>query len=114
MRFVDDHAVSHVNDAPRGPCEIFVVRHDDQCRSVAIQQLEKRNHFGTCARVELPCWLVSEQQHGPVGERTGDGDALLLSSGELGWPMVHAFSQAHVCQKFSRTLAPLGFANARL
>ena len=34
--------------------------------------------------VEIAGRLVGEHQRGPVGERAGDGDALLLAAGELG------------------------------
>ena len=44
-------------------------------------------HFRGEFRVQGARGLVQQQQARAGGERTGDGDALLLAAGQLGWPL---------------------------
>ena len=45
--------------------------------------------------VQRPSGFVAEQDIGILGQRTGDGAALLLSAGALGWEVVQPVSQPY-------------------
>ena len=55
--------------------------------------------------VEIAGGLVGEDQSGPVGERAGDGDALLLAAGELARPVGQAFGEAERAEQGFGALA---------
>ena len=56
-------------------------------------------------RVEVAGGLVGEQQRGRVGERAGNGGALLLAARELCRPVVEAFGETQRPSSCSRHLA---------
>jgi hypothetical protein len=78
MLLVHDNAVSHVDDASRRAREIFIVRDDDQRRSVAIHAIEQADHLRARMRVELTRRLVGEKQRRPIRQRARDRNALLF------------------------------------
>ena len=57
--------------------------------------------------------LIAEQDFGVGGQRTGDGDALLLAAGELGGVGVGLIGQAHHFQQLFCTLFGVGLLHAR-
>jgi len=50
--------------------------------------------------VERAGGFIAEQQFRAFGDRAGDGDALLLATGKLGWEMVNAVAEADEAQSF--------------
>ena len=48
--------------------------------------------------IEVAGGLVGQQQMRTIGQRAGDGDALLLATGEFGRTMVGAGREAHTVQ----------------
>ena len=55
--------------------------------------------FGTQFWTWLYGEFVGEDELGPVGQRPGDGDALLFPSGELDGVMIETVAQAHRSQQ---------------
>ena len=67
---------------PRG-CQRRVVRHHRQCGSLLTCQSKQKIHdLAAVAGVEVPGWLVSEEHGWMIGDGTGDGHTLLLTSGK--------------------------------
>src|SRR6202023_968605 len=58
--------------------------------------------------VEVAGRLVGEDQVRIGDQRAGDGDALLLSSGELHGPVVDAVAKANLVERLQRKVAPIG------
>src|SRR3978361_187599 len=73
---LDDPAAHHVDD-PR-----VVGRHDDG-RAGAVDAVEEAHDPGRGGRVQVSGRLVGQEDQRPVDERAGDGDPLLLATGEL-------------------------------
>ena len=82
--FLDDSAVTQMNDAVGKPAERRIVRHNHQCRSVAAVQLEQhlQNEISRCA-VKVSRRLISEQERGTASEGSRERHSLLLSPGQL-------------------------------
>ena len=68
------------------------------------QRIERIEHIGSRFRIEVAGRLVQQQQARRVGDRTGDGDALLLTAGKLGRVMAAALAKAHVVEQLRRPL----------
>ena len=52
-------------------------------------------------RVEVAGGLVGEQQARRIGDRAGDGDALLLAAGEFAGAMIEALAEAEEGQELA-------------
>ena len=63
--------------------------------------------------VEIAGGLVGEDQSGPVGERAGDGDALLLAAGKLARAVGQAVGEAERAEQRFGPLPRLGGAAPR-
>src|SRR6185312_1680807 len=111
---LNDLAVAHVHDAPRRAGEALVVRHDHDGRSIGIQPAEERDDLLAGSCVQLTSRLIGEEQRRTIRERARDRDPLLLSSGQLRWPMTHAITQIHVTQQLRASLPSLRSRHARL
>jgi len=76
-----------------------------------VDALVKGPHlFAQClahCRVERTKRLVEQQQERVRGQRTRQGDTLLLPSGELGGPAVFQSTQLHQLNEFAYTLIVL-------
>ena len=59
------------------------------------------------ARIEIAGRLVGEQHARAVGDRAGDGDALLFAAGKLGRPMRQAMAEPQIGEEFGCTLTRL-------
>ena len=113
---VRDHAVKRSEGAvlePEGPVgdllEARVVAdHDDADPVVDGELAEESSDVSTMARVEICSGLIREDDRGFVGERACDGDALLLSAGQLIGTEAEAIREADLREEFSG--APLGRA----
>jgi len=65
-------------------CDPFVVRYDD--RGQTALNMETSNdieHILACRRVQVPRWLVRQQEGRAADQSPGDRHSLLLASGEL-------------------------------
>jgi hypothetical protein len=91
----DDAAVEQSNRSLRtGRKAAIVSYHDD--RGAPLMQLPEELHDGfSVSGVEVPGWLVGEQNGGIAGERTRDGHALLLATGKLGRKVLTAMRDVH-------------------
>src|SRR4249919_2578159 len=102
-----DSPVPHHEDA------IAMLRHIrivcDQHHGVVflLQALEHSQDLLAGAAVERAGRLVGEQDRWAVDQRSRDGDALLLSAGQLVRAMPGAFAQAHGFQRVTCTLQSL-------
>jgi hypothetical protein len=105
MPLVDDDAIAHVHDTSRCLRQIFVVRHDDDRRPVAIQALEECDHVRTGSRIELARRFVGEEQSGPIRKRARDRDALLLAARQFSRAVVASLGQADICEEFASSVA---------
>ena len=95
-------------DAARGSCVTITIVFLNSWFSVS-QQVE--DLLGAL-RVEVAGRLVGDE-HGRVRhDRAGDGDALLLSAGELPRVVVRAVGQADDLERGQRALAPLASSRA--
>src|SRR5687768_7288939 len=104
--------VAHVDTAARGTGEVLVVRDHDDRSAIIVQTSEQRDDLGAGLCVELPCWLVGQQDSGPIRECATDCDALLLASGKLARTMALTVCESHVIQQLARAAEPLGFSDA--
>ena len=74
---------------------------------LALEALELDLHLLSELEVESPERLVEEQDLGPVDQRAGDGDALLLAAGELGGPTVLEGGELHEGENVSHAARDL-------
>ena len=103
-----------MNLSPRGTRQVLIVRDDDDRRSIGIESLEQRDDLRPRLRIQLTRWFVREKKHRPVGERTGDRDALLLPTGQLRRAMTLAIAEPDVLEKFRRPFEPRALRYLRL
>src|SRR5690242_7387473 len=103
MLLVHDHAVAHVHDTARRARQLFVVRHDDERRAVAIEPVEEANDLRAGAGIQLAGWLVGKEELGLVRQRTRNGHALLLAARELRRAVTEALAQADVREQLARS-----------
>src|SRR5262249_30867240 len=80
--------------------ELQVVRGDEAGDAGLLGELvEVVEHRLRRVRVEVAGRLVGQQPARRIGERAGDGDALLLAAGELGGLVAGAFGQTKLRQE---------------
>src|ERR1700691_6347862 len=87
LPFCDDLAVEEMDLAIGMAGEARIVRDHADGRALAMQILEQLHDGLGVARVQVSGGLVSQQDGRRTGQRTGYGDALLLTAGEL-WGIV--------------------------
>jgi hypothetical protein len=85
----------------------FVVSDDDQRHTVLVEAIEQAQDLFARGHVELTGGLVGQQQHRPIGQGPRDGDALHLSTGELGGAVASPVLQANVAQELEGASPPL-------
>ena len=68
---------------------------DDGQTVVAVQGLEHALDLATGDRVHIARRLVGEQEQGAGDQSAGDGDPLLLITGELVRQVIDTLAQAH-------------------
>ena len=64
----------------------------DDGDALLVELLEEGHHFEGGAAVEIASRFIGQQQGGPVDQSAGNGHALLLAAGKLGWLVVEAVS----------------------
>src|SRR3954454_9270563 len=80
----DQAAVVHLDDPLAHLVDdLVVVRGHDDRRPGAVDPVEQAHDADARGGVEVAGRLVGQQDRGPVDERPGDGDALLLAAGQL-------------------------------
>jgi hypothetical protein len=78
-----DAAVEEV-DRTIGVCGVArIVRHHADRRAAAVQLAEQFHHGFAVRRIEVTRRLVGEEDERIASDCAGDGDALLLTAGEL-------------------------------
>ena len=108
---IDDVAVAQ-RDAPVRPGgEVEVVRDEHERRAApGVHSQQDVDDVLPVGRVEIAGGLVREEQARLVGQRAGDGHALLLSAGELRRVMMPAPGQSDLVEQGLRPWSRL--ANA--
>ena len=92
---------------------------DDREPPFLVKRMEGRHDVDARLGVEIPGGLVREQETGAVDQRARNGDALLLSTGELARVMRRPLRKAHRVERRQSTVAafasrqPLGVVEKR-
>ena len=76
---------------------------DEHGHAVIVQVFERLHHLLALLRREVPRGLVGKEDRRRVGQRPGDGRALLLASGHLAWAVVEPVAKAHLFQELFRS-----------
>ena len=108
----DDAAVEQVDRAigVRGVARI--VRDHADRRAAAVQLAKQLHHRFAVRRIEVTRRLVGEEDERIAGDGAGDGDALLLTAGELRRIVLHAVAHAHALERIGDALLALGRRHA--
>ena len=102
---LDDPAVKEVDRAVRVTGKARVVRDHADRRAARGGGREQLHHRIAVLRIEVSRRLVGEQNERPARECSGDGDALLLTAGELAGEVLRAMSHADLFERFRHPLA---------
>ena len=86
---------------------------EDDGAAVVGQAAQKLDEIRRGLRVEIARGLVAQEQRGVVGERAGDGDALLLAPGKLRRTVPAAGQQADPVEQALRALRPVARGQPR-
>src|SRR5262245_42262310 len=78
-----DPAIAEAQDSPGVPRHVGLVGDDDDGDAVTVQVLEQGHDLDAGPRVESASGLVGQDEYRFVDKGAGDGDALLLTAGEL-------------------------------
>jgi hypothetical protein len=82
-------------DAALGPVgDIGVMRDHDYGGPLAMQLLEQRQNLIASIAIKSAGRLVGQDQRWLIDKCPSDGDALLLATRKLAWPMIFAMTQA--------------------
>jgi hypothetical protein len=76
-----------------------IVRHHQDCVSLAVQFPKKLDHGLFIRFVEISRRFVGQNQFRMIDQRTRDGHALLLASGQGPGKMLDAIGQAHTFKR---------------
>src|SRR5262245_31252653 len=97
-----------VPDFGREARRVRVVRdHDDGFVVIAVEFFEQRQRLLRRSRVQVAGRLVGQNKIGVGDDSAGDGDALLLTAGELARQMAQAVTQPDQVQRRRRVLHTL-------
>ena len=88
-------AVSNAHNTLRLVGELLVVRDEDNRLALGVQALEQLHDLHAGARIERAGGLVGQDDLRLAHQRTGDGHALLLASGQLVRQVVLAPFETH-------------------
>src|SRR4051812_20196885 len=103
-----DASVAELDDARAVLGDVHFVRDEhDGDAALDIQFLEDVHDLDRRAGIEVARRFVGEQDRRLVDERARDGDALLLTAGELIGIVVHALAEAHDLEDLLGALVPL-------
>ncbi len=90
------------------------VGHHDDGGALVVQLAEQLHHLAAVLRVEVAGGLVGKDELGTGDDGTGDGDALLLTAGELAGEVLGTVADVHAAHGFLHTLAALGLGKAHV
>src|SRR5262245_52753888 len=94
LRLVSRHPpIAEAQDSPCVARHVWLVGHDDDGDAITVQVLEQGHDLHAGPRVEGASGLVGQDEYGLIDEGAGDGDALLLTAGELSGVMMLAIRQ---------------------
>src|SRR5690606_27316638 len=105
-RIRDDFAIANFNDALRAGSDLPVMRDDDDGASFAVELLKNAEDFFSAMTVKRAGWFVGKDDVRIVDQRAGDGNALLLSAGQLARAMMRALAHAEPLQDQPGFLTP--------
>ena len=103
--FVDDAAVEEVNVAIGVAGVARIVRDHADGRAALMQLVQQVHHRLAALRIEVAGRLVGEQNDRLAGDGARDGDALLLSAGQLTGQMLRAMRHADALERVGRRAA---------
>jgi len=104
----DDLPVAHLDFSVRPVGELGVVRDEQDATAVVpVQTRQQIEDDITRMRVEVPSRLIREQPFRAVDEGAGDGDPLLLATGQLRRQRVRLIAQSDFFQQFERPFLPV-------
>jgi hypothetical protein len=102
-----DEAVFHVNDPVSAGGDAVVMSDEDDGFAALVQPVNEVQDFSAGFRIEVSGRFVGEDHEGIVHERAGDGDALLLATGQLVGAVVEAIAQADEGGQFEAAVVAL-------
>src|SRR5262249_31037924 len=82
--------------------QLAIVRRDDDRRAARVDFSKEIHDFEREVRIQIPCWLVTEDDQRVVYERPRDRYALLFAARELQRKSVHPVLQANPLQDLER------------
>ena len=88
--------------------------HDHRDTEFLVDVAKQLEHAHRGAGVQGARRLVAQHDLGVVGKRAGNGDALLLTAGELAGIVALFVSQAHQLEKLARTLGAVGLRHTAM
>jgi hypothetical protein len=92
--------------------EQVVMGGDDDGGAETVHLLEQLHQTLGLGVVEVAGRFVGKEQAGAVDNGSGDGDALLLAAGQLGWAGVGLFGKANPAEHFADVGADLALGAA--
>src|SRR5271165_344411 len=105
---LSDAPVADADPAVGEPRDILVVGRDHDRHPGARAKVGQRRHdLPGRVGIEVAGRLVGNDDARAVGERPGDGDALLLAAGQSRWKVTQALSQPDLVQELLGTLCAL-------
>ncbi len=99
-----DQAVAKPNGPPRVRRDVFLVRDQDDRLSGGMELVQHPHDAVSGLRVEIPGWLVGEDDRGVVHQGARDGDALPLSARQLVRAVLHPIREPHLLEGSLGTL----------
>ena len=102
---LDHAAVAEAHEAACVAPHIGIVRHEHDGDAFAVELLEEGQDLLRRAAVESAGRLVGEQEARVVHERPRDGDALLLSAGQLHGSVMRPIGEADPSERLQGALA---------
>src|SRR5438067_13842055 len=92
---------------PRSRGHLCGVGDNNDGLTLSIDFVEYRNYGILSLAVERARWLVRQDQKRIIYKSTRNRDALLFSTGQLGWAMVQAMAEAYLLQRRLRAATSL-------
>jgi hypothetical protein len=109
---LDDLPVMKGDLPPRPISDFGAMRNHDDSATILVKILKQSQDPIAGTTIQCARRFVRQDESRIVHYRAGNDDALLLSSGELIWPMMCAISQSNAIERSFRPAASLRTANA--
>ena len=89
-------------------CRVRIVgNHHHRLLQFAIERSQDLENLFTRTRVQVPGWLISQNQIRIGDYCARDRNALFLAARQLAWLVIHAVGESHELQRRSHVPAPL-------